>query len=87
MSCSNPQVGGVRGLLTGYAYDPIANKPIANKPIVTGATKEADDENQPAGASFKTNAPEPATLGMLALGAPGLSIWRRENGVAAPESI
>ena len=81
VSCSS-QIGGVTGLLTGYAYET-----IANKPIVTGAPKEADDENQPAGASFKTNAPEPATLGMLALGAPGLSIWRRENGVAAPESI
>jgi len=67
--------------LTGYAYET-----IPNKAIIAGATKEAD-ENQPAGVSFKTNAPEPATLGMLALGAPGLSIWRREDGVAGPEGV
>jgi hypothetical protein len=67
--------------LTGYAYET-----IPNKAIIAGATKEAD-ENQPAGVSFKTNAPEPATLGMLALGAPRLSIWRREDGVAGPEGV
>jgi hypothetical protein len=68
--------------LTGYAYET-----IPNKPIIAGATKDAADENQPAGVSFKTNAPEPAALGMLALGAPGLSMWRREDGAAAPEGI
>lgn len=69
-------------LLTGYAYET-----IPNQPIFAGATKDAGDENQPEGASFKSNASEPATLGMLALGAPGLSIWRREDRVAAPEGI
>jgi hypothetical protein len=68
--CHDPQLNAWR--LTGYAYET-----IPNKPIIAGATKEVDDENQPAGVSFKTNAPEPATLGMLAQGAPGLSIWRR----------
>jgi hypothetical protein len=48
--------------LTGYAYET-----IPNKSIIAGATKEAG-ENQPAGVSFKTNPPEPATLGMLACG-------------------
>jgi hypothetical protein len=73
----------VKATLTGYAYET-----IPNKPIIAGATKEADDDNQPAGVSFKTNAPERATLGMLALGAPGLSIWRRKDDlVAAPEGI
>jgi hypothetical protein len=49
--------------LTGYAYET-----IRNKPIIAGATKGADDENQSTDVSFKTNSPEPATLGMLALG-------------------
>jgi hypothetical protein len=67
-------------LLTGYAYET-----TPNMPIIAGATKDAADENQPAGVTFKTNATEPATLGVLALGAPGLSIWKRqEDVVAAP---
>lgn len=68
--------------LTGYAYET-----IPGKAIIAGATKWPDDEAQPAPASIKTDTPEPATLGMLALGAPGLSIWRREESVfAAPTS-
>jgi len=57
-------------MLTGYAYET-----VANKPIVTGKTKgEADhvpDINQ-AG-----SAPEPASLGRLAQGAEGLARWRK----------
>ena len=32
-------------------------------------------------AVFSAPTPEPATLGLLAMGAPGLSIWRREDAV------
>ena len=72
-----------KAILTGYAYET-----IPNKAIIAGATKEVDDENQPADVSFNTNAPEPATVGMLALGAPGLSIWRRKDElVTAPKGI
>jgi hypothetical protein len=72
-----------KATLTGYAYET-----IPNKAIIAGATKEADDENQPADVSFQTNTPEPATVGMLALGAPGLSIWRRKDElVGAPKGI
>ena len=67
-----------KAILTGYAYET-----IPNKAIIAGATKEADDENQPADVSFRTSAPEPATVGMLALGAPGLSIWRRKDELVA----
>jgi len=63
-------------LLTGYAYET-----IPGKPIIAGATK-GPDEAEPA-ASLNTPAREPASLGMLAMGAPGLSIWRREDSVAA----
>jgi hypothetical protein len=72
-----------KAVLTGYAYET-----IPNKAIIAGATKEADDENQPADVSLKTNAPEPPTVGKLALGAPGLSIWRRKDELAAePKGI
>ena len=53
------------------------------KAIIAGATKGPDDDAQPIAATHPSPAPKPATLGMLALGAPGLSIWRREDPVAA----
>jgi hypothetical protein len=58
--------------LTGYAYET-----IPGKAIIAGATKGADDAEPTA--DFSSHTPEPATLGMLALGAPGLSIWRRKE--------
>lgn len=66
--------------LAGYAYET-----IPGKAIVAGATKEPGDAEP--SASLNTHTPEPATLGMLALGAPRLSIWKREETAgAAPES-
>ncbi len=59
--------------LTGYAYET-----IPGKAIIAGATKGPDDAEP---TESNTNAPEPATLGMFALGAMGLSIWRREEAV------
>jgi hypothetical protein len=67
----------ITAILTGYAYET-----IPNKAIIAGATEGPDDEAQPAPAGIKTHTPEPATLGMLALGAPGLAIWRREKPAA-----
>jgi hypothetical protein len=65
--------------LTGYAYET-----IPGKAILAGATK-GPDEVEPS-ASLNTPAPEPGTLCMLALGAPGLAIWRREeSAVAVPQ--
>jgi hypothetical protein len=61
--------------LTGYAYET-----IPGKAIVAGATKGPDDEPT---AALSSHTPEPATLGSLALGAPGLSIWRRKESAAA----
>jgi hypothetical protein len=65
----------VTATLTGYAYET-----IPGKAIIAGATKDADDFEPTA--SLNTPVPEPATLGMLALGAPGLSIWRREEDLS-----
>jgi hypothetical protein len=64
----------IDAVLTGYAYET-----IPGKAIVAGATKGPDDGAQAASASIKTHTPTPAMLGTLALGAPGLSIWRRES--------
>jgi hypothetical protein len=68
-----PQVSGT---LTGYAYET-----VPGKAIITGKTKGPYD-GEPT-ATLNTPPREPATLGALALGAPGLSIWRREESVAA----
>jgi hypothetical protein len=66
--------------LTGYAYET-----IPNKPIVAGQTEGNDDE---AAMQPTSVAPQPqtATLGLLALGAPGLSIWRREESSSEERS-
>jgi len=64
-----------RAILTGYAYET-----IPGKAIIAGATKGPDDELT---ASFNTHVPQPASLGSLALGAPGLSIWKREESADA----
>lgn len=64
----------VTGVLTGYAYET-----IPDKPIITGKTRGPDDDDQPAPASLETHTSEPTMLGALALGAPGLAIWRREE--------
>lgn len=63
-------------VLTGFAYET-----IPGKPIVAGATQDDDD------LSSRSEVPAPPlaaqkTLGMLALGAPGLVPWiRREDEV------
>jgi hypothetical protein len=65
-----------RAKLTGYAYET-----IPNKPIITGETEGPEegsvDEANPA--TLNEPIPKPASLGMLAMGSPGLSIWRREE--------
>ena len=66
----------ISATLTGYAYET-----IPNRPIITGATKGTDDRNDvepPNPAALTAPASKPATLGLLAMGSPGLSIWRRE---------
>jgi hypothetical protein len=72
----NVTVGNSRisATLTGYAYET-----IPGKPIIAGATKGTADPEPTA--SFTMPTPEPATLGALAMGAPGLSIWRRKETV------
>jgi hypothetical protein len=65
--------------LNGYAYET-----IPNKPIIAGQTKEPDGIDnsieQPNPVALTVPTPQPAMLGALAMGAPGLSIWRRKEG-------
>jgi hypothetical protein len=51
---------GISAVLTGYAYET-----IANRPIIAGKTKGTDESTV-----------EPATLGHLARGAAAISVWR-----------
>jgi len=67
--------------LTGYAYET-----IPNKLIFTGHTKGPDDigvEEPNAALTMPTS--EPATLGALAMGSPGLSVWRRKERAESTE--
>ncbi len=58
----------ITGFLTGYAYETI---PL--KPIKAGQRQEDD------AAISRIQPPPSATLGLLALGAPGIEIWRRRQ--------
>jgi hypothetical protein len=70
----------VTATLTGYAYET-----VPNKPIVAGQTKGAEENDGSIGepeAGLSAPSAKPATLGLLAAGAPALSIWRRRESVA-----
>jgi hypothetical protein len=76
---------GIDAVITGYAYET-----IPNKAIIAGRTKGVADKSVEAhfgpGSSLANplpDSPQPASLGALAMGAPGLSIWRREDLVSA----
>jgi hypothetical protein len=66
---------GFVATVTGYAYET-----IPNKSIIAGKTKGPEQEGVERMSPTSLAAPtrKPATLSLLALGSPGLSIWRRE---------
>jgi hypothetical protein len=65
--------------LNGYAYET-----IPNKPIIAGKTNGPDQGSIEApNRSLAVPGSQTATLGMLAQGAPALSIWRREKSIAS----
>jgi hypothetical protein len=66
-------------LLTGYAYETTPNLRILEG-HQTGPEKHGDSASTD---PLAHPAPQPASLGMLALGAPGLVAWRREKEVLA----
>jgi len=64
--------------LTGYAYETIPNQPIiAGKTSGPVEINRSVEQLNPA--SLTSATPEPATLGLLAMGSPTLSIWRRKE--------
>jgi hypothetical protein len=63
---------GVTAVLTAYAYE---TEP--NTPIYAGQSSDAD--------TLGEAPPQPPTLGLLALGAPGLDIWRPRKRELATE--
>jgi hypothetical protein len=65
---------GSEDFVTGYAYEG-----TPNKAIIAGATKESADANADEAKSSASPDFIPASLGLLAMGAPGPSIWRREE--------
>ena len=80
VSCNSAN-NKISAVLTGYAYET-----IPNKPIVTGKTNRPDDVSDVGRADpavLNLSDPEPPALGLLALGAPALSVWRRAEPAAA----
>jgi hypothetical protein len=70
-------VGNYGATLTGYAYETIPNRPIQ-----AGLTQPGDDVGMliPSTLAPQDNTTlQPATLGLLAQGASGLAVWRRED--------
>jgi hypothetical protein len=66
---------GIDALITGYAYET-----IPNKTIIAGATKGPNEISaQEPDAALPVPTRKPASLGLLALGSPALSIWRRKD--------
>jgi hypothetical protein len=68
---------GLNAVLTGYAYET-----IPNVTIVEGHVSGAENAASFAPSDLRNPVPQPASLGALALGADGLSMWRREEEAA-----
>ena len=63
--------------LTGYAYET-----IPNKAIIAGNTKATEStDRQPLPTTLRAPRQKSATLGLLAMGAPALSVWRRDQSI------
>ncbi len=81
---ANKNTEEVRATLTGYAYET-----VANRPIIAGQTSGQSADRTPGtevGNAYGSGALRPdsggravATLGLLARGAEGISLWRREE--------
>lgn len=65
---------GFAATITGYAYETVPNRPIE-----TGKTKGPAEINAGQPVSLVAPPTQTRTLGMLAVGSPGLSVWRREQ--------
>jgi hypothetical protein len=66
--------GPFLGTVTGYAYETVANQSIH-----AGQLSDGD-----ASAKLQNRLIAQPSLGMLALGAPGMDLWRRDDSLSAP---
>ena len=69
LSVTTQAKGAMTVEITAYAYETIANK-VTTAGATSGAASVAEVQPQ---------MPKPAGLGMLALGAEGLPLWRRDE--------
>ena len=76
LTVTTAQKGAMSATITAYAYETVANK-VIKAGIASGAASTAG-----AKAEVRSETPGHAALGMLALGAEGLPLWRREDSVA-----
>jgi len=77
LTVTTAQKGAMSATITAYAYETVANK-VIKAGIASGAASTAG-----AKAEVRSETPGHAALGMLALGAEGLPLWRREDSVVA----
>ncbi|MGA7646296.1 MAG: hypothetical protein WBW01_07280, partial [Terriglobales bacterium] len=72
--------------LTGYAYETVPDQGLLSgqkrdkKSDLESENLTAPDEATPTSTTPTQPAQQPATLGMLAIGSPALSAWRRNVG-------
>jgi hypothetical protein len=72
LTVTTPPGGIISAMITGYAYETIANKPIeAGTAATTAAVQARPRQARP-------------SLGMLAAGAEGMPLWRREEASVLP---
>jgi hypothetical protein len=76
VSCSK-HIVGITGTLTGYAYETVVGKSLRTGQEKEDTVESASRNQTDTGLNERT--PRSATLGLLAVGTPGLSIWRREE--------
>ena len=70
----NPQKDGFNAIVTGYAYE---TEP--NKPIIAGQKTSTAESSALKPTLLDPSTPPQASLGMLARGAEGLTLWRRDD--------
>jgi hypothetical protein len=78
MTSTDPKGPAMSAKITGYAYETVANKPIK---AGTAATAASTAEKSTAEVQAPKNIPNQSgpSLGMLAAGADGMPMWRREE--------
>lgn len=62
------------GILTGYAYET-----VPGKPIITGATSDSAEMGEAEKPTNLSPSMESPSLGLLAFGAAGLDVWRKDE--------